>query len=677
MPRCYVCLALILCAAVLVPASYAQQASVTAVPSLIRFGGTLKNAEGASLASATVGVTFAIYSRQDGGAAVWMETQNVTTDAAGNYSILLGSTTANGLPADLFSQQEQRWLGVQAHGQAEQPRVLLVSVPYAIKAHEAETLGGRSVSDFVLATTASSPTNGANTAAAAPILGRSLENSTGTVASFSGPTNFSGSTTDQIVGVTQTGAGAGVNATASNKAVLGTASAQNGFGIEGVSNGTGGIGLYGVAPGHDGIGVKGSSPSTSGTGVRGIATAISGNTTGVSAYVSSSTGTAGVFNNAAGGTILVGQNNGAAKFTVDGSGNVNIAGGFMGDGSALTGLQFSQINGLLGSSQFHGTYSNSVSLTNPSNSFSGNGGGLTGMQFSQLHGELNNLQFGGTYSNMVSFPNTGNTFTGSSFTGNTFNSATPYQIGGSGVLSIGSVADNNLFVGVGAGTNDMAGSGTGNTFSGYHAGNANTTGVGNIDIGYNSGSSNATDNNNIYIGNTGTSGESSTIRIGGDDGLGYGAQTNTYISGIYGSTSTSGVPVYINSNGQLGTQTSSSRFKEEVRDMGDSTSALMKLRPVTFIYKPQYDDGSRTLQYGLIAEEVAKVYPELVAYDKDGEPYTVRYQYLNTMLLNEVQKQYHRAESEAQVIHAQEQKIDELEHRLEKLEALANPDRQH
>jgi hypothetical protein len=677
MPRCYVCLALILCAAVLVPASFAQQASVTAVPSLIRFGGTLKNAEGASLASATVGVTFAIYSHQDGGAAVWMETQNVTTDAAGNYSILLGSTTANGLPADLFSQQEQRWLGVQAQGQAEQPRVLLVSVPYAIKAHEAETLGGRSVSDFVLATTASAPTSGANAAAAAPILGRSLENSTGTVASFSGPTNFSGSTTDQIVGVTQTGAGAGVNATASNKAVLGTASAQNGFGIEGVSNGTGGIGLYGVAPGHDGIGVKGSSPSTSGTGVRGIATATSGNTTGVSAYVSSSTGTAGVFNNAAGGTILVGQNNGAAKFTVDGSGNVNIAGGFTGDGSALTGIQFSQINGLLGSSQFHGTYSNSVSLTSPSNSFSGNGGGLTGMQFSQFHGQLNNLQLGGTYSNMVNFPNTGNTFTGSSFAGNTFNSATPYQIGGSGVLSIGSVADNNLFVGVGAGTNDMAGSGTGNTFSGYHAGNANTTGVGNIDIGYNSGSNNATDNNNIYIGNTGTSGESSTIRIGGDDGLGYGAQTNTYISGIYGSTSTSGVPVYVNSNGQLGTQTSSSRFKEEVRDMGDSTSALMRLRPVTFIYKPQYDNGSRTLQYGLIAEEVAKVYPELVAYDKDGEPYTVRYQYLNTMLLNEVQKQYHRAESEAQVIHAQEQKIDELEHRLEKLEALANRDRQH
>ncbi len=80
-----------------------------------------------------------------------METQNVTPDASGQYSVLLGSTTATGLPSDLFSQEEQRWLGVQVQGQAEQPRVLLVSVPYAFKAHEAETLAGKSISDFVLA----------------------------------------------------------------------------------------------------------------------------------------------------------------------------------------------------------------------------------------------------------------------------------------------------------------------------------------------------------------------------------------------------------------------------------------------------------------------------------------------------------------------------------------------
>jgi len=104
--------------------------------------------------------------------------------------------------------------------------------------------------------------------------------------------------------------------------------------------------------------------------------------------------------------------------------------------------------------------------------------------------------------------------------------------------------------------------------------------------------------------------------------------------------------------------------------MGDSSSALMKLRPVTFLYKAEYDKGQRTLQYGLIAEEVAAVYPDLVAYDPEGKPYTIKYQYLTTMLLNEVQKQYHRAEAEGEVIKSQEQKIADLEQRLSRLEKL-------
>ena len=112
----------------------------------------MKDAQGAALSSSTaVGVTFSIYKQQDGGAAVWMETQNVTPDSNGQYNVILGSTTATGLPDDLFSQQEQRWLGVQVQGQAEQARVLLVSVPYAFKAHEAETLGGLPASAFVQA----------------------------------------------------------------------------------------------------------------------------------------------------------------------------------------------------------------------------------------------------------------------------------------------------------------------------------------------------------------------------------------------------------------------------------------------------------------------------------------------------------------------------------------------
>jgi len=113
---------------VMVVVSPAQQTSTTAVPNLINYSGTLALSSGPGVSTKTVGVTFAIYRQQDGGAPIWLETQNVTPDSTGHYTVLLGSTRAEGIPTDLFSTQEQRWLGVQMQGQAEQQRVLLVSV---------------------------------------------------------------------------------------------------------------------------------------------------------------------------------------------------------------------------------------------------------------------------------------------------------------------------------------------------------------------------------------------------------------------------------------------------------------------------------------------------------------------------------------------------------------------
>ena len=113
---------------VMVVVSQAQQPTTTAVPNLINYGGTLVLSNGVGVPAKTVGVTFAIYRQQDGGAPIWLETQNVTPDSTGHYTVLLGSTRAEGIPTDLFSTQEQRWLGVQMQGQAEQQRVLLVSV---------------------------------------------------------------------------------------------------------------------------------------------------------------------------------------------------------------------------------------------------------------------------------------------------------------------------------------------------------------------------------------------------------------------------------------------------------------------------------------------------------------------------------------------------------------------
>src|SRR5271167_3857683 len=120
-----------------------------AVPHLVKFSGTVKDAGGTPRTGVT-GIAFALYKDQAGGAALWLETQNVSLDAQGRYTVLLGANSAEGMPVELFTANEPRWLGVQPEGQAEQ-RVLLVSVPYALKAADAETLGGMPASSFVLA----------------------------------------------------------------------------------------------------------------------------------------------------------------------------------------------------------------------------------------------------------------------------------------------------------------------------------------------------------------------------------------------------------------------------------------------------------------------------------------------------------------------------------------------
>jgi len=122
----------------------------TVVPRVVNFSGTLLDLNGKVLTGVT-GVTFSLYKESQGGAPLWIETQNVEPNKSGRYSVMLGSTTNRGLPGDLFVSGEARWLGVQIAGQPEQPRVLLVAVPYALKAHDAETIGGLPPSAFVLA----------------------------------------------------------------------------------------------------------------------------------------------------------------------------------------------------------------------------------------------------------------------------------------------------------------------------------------------------------------------------------------------------------------------------------------------------------------------------------------------------------------------------------------------
>jgi hypothetical protein len=122
----------------------------TSVPRLVRFSGTAKDVDGKPL-NGTVGITFLLYSASQGGAPLFLESQNVQADASGRYSVQLGATKPDGLPTDLFNSGEARWLGIQISGQSEQARVVLVSVPYALKAGDAETVGGLPPSAFILA----------------------------------------------------------------------------------------------------------------------------------------------------------------------------------------------------------------------------------------------------------------------------------------------------------------------------------------------------------------------------------------------------------------------------------------------------------------------------------------------------------------------------------------------
>ncbi len=176
-----------------------------------------------------------------------------------------------------------------------------------------------------------------------------------------------------------------------------------------------------------------------------------------------------------------------------------------------------------------------------------------------------------------------------------------------------------------------------NTASGAYALYTNTTGSLNIAVGYAAGAYSRTGSNNIFVGNRGAAGDSGVIRIGASE------HTSTFIDGIFGATSFGGSQVVVNSNNQLSTLRSASRFKESIEDMGEASARLEELRPVTFRYTERaVGDGPRPVEFGLIAEEVADVFPHLVIYDEDGEAYSVRYHVLTPMLLNELQKQHAR-----------------------------------
>ncbi len=208
-------------------------------------------------------------------------------------------------------------------------------------------------------------------------------------------------------------------------------------------------------------------------------------------------------------------------------------------------------------------------------------------------------------------------------------------------------------------------SGDSNTALGFGSLQFNETGSGNIALGVGAGAGLVSGTGNIYIGTgAGAATETNTIRIGQ-------SQAAAYMKGI-NLVSVMGNPVVVSSDGQLGTVGSSRRYKEGIADMETASSALMQLRPVTFHYKTDQNPLGRTLQYGLIAEEVNEIYPGLVVLAHDGRIETVAYQHLPPMLLNEFQKQQRTIAMQATELAQQRARMELLERKLLNIESMIN-----
>lgn len=301
---------------------------------------------------------------------------------------------------------------------------------------------------------------------------------------------------------------------------------------------------------------------------------------------------------------------------------------------------------------------------------------------SNTSGEANNaIGFAALSSNTTGFGNTANgvdalyhntiggenTASGlnalTSNTNGSFNTANGYQ-----ALAINATGSENTASGASAllrnttGVNNTADgvsalpsntTGNYNTAIGVAALNSNTTGNYNTAIGSNAAANLTTGSNNIDIFDRGVAGESDTIRIGSK-----GVQNATFIAGIRGVVVTRGQAVLVDANGKLGVKGSSSRFKEAIKPMDKSSREIFSLRPVRFRYKEKLD-SRKELQFGLIAEEVAKVAPDLVVRDEAGQPFSVRYEEVNAMLLNEFLKEHRKVEEQGHKLAAQDNKSQE------------------
>jgi trimeric autotransporter adhesin len=237
---------------------------------------------------------------------------------------------------------------------------------------------------------------------------------------------------------------------------------------------------------------------------------------------------------------------------------------------------------------------------------------------------------------------------------------------GNGSLRANTLGDDNTANGAFALFNNITGDT--NTATGFQALFSNTTGDGNTAIGFNALHNNSTGTSNTAVGisaGIGITTASNVICIGAE---GADVDDSCYVGNIFNQTAVLGIPVFIDSSNKLGTITSSKRFKEDIRPMGEASEVILALKPVTFRYKKEIDPAG-TEQVGLVAEDVEKANPDLIVRDKDGKPHSVRYDQVNAMLLNEFLKEHRKNEKQEATIARQQKQIEALTAGLQKVRA--------
>jgi hypothetical protein len=276
-----------------------------------------------------------------------------------------------------------------------------------------------------------------------------------------------------------------------------------------------------------------------------------------------------------------------------------------------------------------------------------NGTSNTANGFSALKANTNGDRntANGTYALFTNVTGSENTATG--YAALFFNRGSGNTANGIGALHSNATGANNTANGQRALYDNLSGSK--NTANGSGALGNNTMGDNNTADGFQALVNNTTGSFNIALGNAAASGVSTADDVICIGAVGADVSHSCYIGNIFNQSSPSGLAVFVNSDGKLGTIMSSRRFKEDIKPMDKTSEDILALEPVTFRYKKDFD-STATAQFGLVAEDVAKVNPDLVVRDKEGRPYSVRYDQVNAMLLNEFLKERKKVENQQETI---------------------------